>query len=219
MLDFIYKVNPARIPMKLKLDNPDPLNPGVTTLIVSESIEPTHVAVLKAGLSKLFQSGKKSILLDFTAVKPTELASPTIPQEILALRVWAASFDAQVLVVSPIETLGHAKTREDAMKIVNSSEGPMLAMEAKLQAELQMATAKKNELEKKLSQANAAGDPKLLLRRKSDLTHSVNEAQRITARFLKNRSSDPYSLPAFQLANEALEEILMTVLKKEGVLS
>jgi hypothetical protein len=54
---------------------------------------------------------------------------------------------------------------------------------------------------------------------KSDLTHSVNEAQRITARFLKNRSSDPYSLPAFQLAREALEEILVAVLKKEGVLS
>lgn len=97
--------------MKLKLDTADPLNPSVTTLIVSESIEPSHVAVLKAGLTKLFQSGKKTILLDFTAVKPTELTTPTVSQDILALRVWAATSDAQVLVVSPIETLGHAKTR------------------------------------------------------------------------------------------------------------
>jgi hypothetical protein len=205
--------------MKLKLENPDPLNPGLTTLIVTESIEPAHIAVLKAGLTKLFQSGKKTILLDFSAVQATGLTTPTISQEILALRVWASASDAQVLVVSPIETLGHAKTREDAIKIVNSSEGPLLALEAKLQAEFKAVSAKKAELEGKLAQANAAGDPKVLLRTKSDLTRAVNEAQRITARFLKNRSSDPFSLPAFQLANEALEEILVTVLKKEGVLS
>jgi hypothetical protein len=205
--------------MKLKLDTPDSVNPSLTTLIVSENIESSHIAVLKAGLTKLFQSGKKSILLDFTLVKPSELTVTNISQEILALRVWAAGFDAQVLVVSPLETLGHAKNREDAIKIIGSSEGPLLAHEAKLQAELQTALAKKKLLEQKLTEANANGDPKALLRTKSDLTRSVNEAQRITSRFLKNRSSDPYSLPAFQLAREALEEILVTVLKKEGVLS
>lgn len=204
--------------MKLKLDTPDPLNPSLTTLVVSEKIEPSHIAILKAGLTKLFQSGKKCILLDLTSVQPSELTTPSISQEILALRIWAATFDSQVLVVSPLETLGHAKTREDAIKIVNSSEGPLLALEAKLQAELKTATTRKNELERRLNSANAAGDPKALLRAKSNLEHSVNEAQRITARFLKNRSSDPYSLPAFQLAQEALDEILVTVLKKEGVL-
>jgi hypothetical protein len=205
--------------MKLRLENQDPLNPGLTILVVSEKIESSHLAVLKAGLTKLFQSGKKAVLLDLSSIQPADLTTSTVGQEILALRIWAASFDAQVLVISPLETLGHAKTREEAVKIINSSEGPLLALEAKLQAELKAAIAKKTALEQKLTQANSAGDPKILLRTKSDLTRSVNEAQRITSRFLKNRSSDPYSLPAFQLAREALEEILVTVLKKEGVLS
>jgi hypothetical protein len=95
--------------MKLKLDTPDPLNPAVTTLAVSEAIELANIAVLKAGLTRLFQSGKKAVLLDFTGVKPEELKSPALSQEIFGLRSWALGAQAQVLVISAIETPSRGK--------------------------------------------------------------------------------------------------------------
>jgi hypothetical protein len=204
--------------MKLKLETQDPAQPNITTLVVSETIEPANIAVLKAGLSKLFQSGKKNILLDFTPVLPGQISAPSLHKEISDLRGWAVSSDAQLLVVSPIETVGHAKPREEALKLMSSSEGPLLDLEAKLQSDLKAAEQKKTELEQKLTQANAAGDPKLLMKENSDLKRSIAEAERLTYKFLKLRTQDPYALPSFQLAREALEEILTTVLKKEGVL-
>src|SRR4051812_44267371 len=94
MLDFFYRV-------KLKLETQQ----NATILVVSETMELAHLAVLKAGLSKLFQSGKKAVLLDFTSVT---LKDSSLPQQIFELRGFAHLSGAQVVVISPDPKIGHA---------------------------------------------------------------------------------------------------------------
>jgi hypothetical protein len=214
MLDFIYKVNP----MKLKLETQNNSSLEVTVLVVTEKVELSHLAVLKAGLTKLIQSGKKNLLLDLAALQASDIAESSLPKLVLDLRTWAVGFGAQVLVISPIEALGHAKTREEGIKVLGSAEGPLLAMEAKLQAELKAAQEKKEMVSKKLTQTSNSGDPKLLQKTNSMLKRSISETEKLVEKFLKLRQSDPHSLPAFQLSREALEEVLTTALKKEGIL-
>jgi hypothetical protein len=222
MLDFIYKVN-----MKLKLETSlpvanSPAGSEVTILVVTEGIESANLAILKAGLNKLIVSGKRNLLLDCGLLKESDIKDPGLFIQISNLRGWASTLEgqggAQVIVVSPLEKLGHARTREEGVALLSSAAAPLLALEAKLQNDIRVLQSRKADIEAKITQASAAGDPRALLRENSDFKKSIVETERLTQRFLKNRSKDPFQLPATDLLQEALDQLLGSALKKEGIL-
>jgi hypothetical protein len=200
--------------MKLKLESQE----NVTILVVTESIEPTHVPVLKAGLTKLFQSGKKTILLDFTLVAESDFKDPTLFQQISDLRGWAAQSEAQVAVVSPIQKLGHAIARPEAMKIVTSQIAQLQSLEAKLQADLKSLEQKKADLEKKLGAAGQDADLKKAQLQNSLLKKNIATAEKIARKFMKLRSKEQPKLPAQQATQESLIKLTDQFLKQEGIL-
>jgi hypothetical protein len=197
---------------------------GITLLVVTEGIESSSLAILKAGLNKLVASGRRNILLDCTDLKESDIQDATLFAQISDLRGWAASLEggAQVLVVSSIERMGHVRTREEGITLLNSGTAHLLALEAKLQNDIKVLQARKAELEAKLTQASAAGDPKALLKQNSDLKRSIADTDRLTRRFLKNRSphssNAPFQVPATELLQENLDQLLNAALKKEGIL-
>jgi len=193
---------------------------GITLLVVTEGIESSSLAILKAGLNKLVASGRRNILLDCTDLKESDIPDPALFSQISDLRGWAAALEggAQVLVISSIERMGHVRTREEGTALFNSGTAHLLALEAKLQNDIKVLQARKAELETKLTQASAAGDPKALLKQNSDLKKSIADTDRLTRRFLKNRSKDPFQVPATELLQENLDQLLNTALKKEGIL-
>jgi hypothetical protein len=224
--------------MKLRLETSTPASAStpastgaasdVTILVVTEGIESASLAILKAGLNKLIASGRRNLLLDCTALNESDIPDPALFSQISELRAWAAGLNeqggggAQVLVISPIERMGHVHTREEGITLLNSGTAHLLALEAKLQGDIKNLQARKAELEAKLVQAGAAGDPKALLKQNSDFKKSIADTDRLTRRFLKNRSpspsGDPFQVPATELLQENLDQLLNAALKKEGIL-
>ena len=232
MLDFIYKVNlvrdTARNLMKLKLETASPpveVVPAgleITLLVVTEGIEANSMAVLKAGLNKLIASGRRRILLDCSSLQESDFQDSSLISQVSGLREWALSLEgqagAQVIVISAAEKLGHVRSREEGITLLTSGTAPLLELEAKLQSDIKVLQSRKAEIEAKLQRASASGDPKALRKQNSALKRSIADAERLTRRFLKNRANDPFQVPATELLQQALNQMLDTVLKKEGIL-
>jgi hypothetical protein len=213
--------------MKLKLEAvQDQLQTPVTVLVISEKIEAHDLAVLKAGLNKIFNSGKKRVLLDLDSAELQGTTELPIIEGLLDLRNWAATAGAQLLIVSANEALGHSSTRDEALHKFQTGEAEFLIAEAKLQTEIKTLQQKKDQLIARLnpgggSQAEGAenGDPKQLLRRNSELKRSLSEIERLSHRFIKARGKDPFALASTELARETLEQVLNQVLTSEGILA
>jgi hypothetical protein len=201
--------------MKLKMESQE----NVTVLVVTEAIEPSHLPILKAGLTKLIQSGKKAILLDFTSVGEKDFKEPSLLQQISELRGWAAAMDAQVAVISANPKLGHAAQRVEGVQLVTSQIAQLLALEARLQAQLRTLEQRKADLEKKLGAAGAADDLKKVQQQNSLLKKNITAAEKISRRYLKLRSKEQQAkLPAQQATQENLIKLMEQFLKQEGVL-
>lgn len=201
--------------MKLKMESQE----NVTILVVTESIEPPHLPILKAGLTKLFQTGKKSILLDFTAVQDADIKDPSLPQQISELRNWGTTQAAQVAVVSANPKLGHVASRPEGIKLVSSMLAQLQGTEAKLQAELKVLEQRKADLEKKLGAAGAADDLKKVQLQNSLLKKNIASAEKLSKRYLKLRSKEQQAkLPAQQANSEYLTKLMDQFLLQEGIL-
>jgi hypothetical protein len=199
--------------MKLKLETQD----AVTVLVVTEAVETSHIPILKAGLAKLFQTGKKTILLDFSQVAEKDFKDPSLFQQIAELRGWSQLSDAQVIVVSAIQNLGHAPSREAGIQLLSSPVGQLQALESKLQAEYKMLEAKKAALQQKVG-ASTTDDQKKLLAENSRLKKEIAQTEKLCRKFLKSRNKDPFQLPAMQVSQENLGKLVDSFLKTEGVL-
>lgn len=209
--------------MKLKLETASPILQSVpaveiTLLGVTEGIEANSIAILQAGLKKLIAAGRRSVLLDCSNLKESDFQESSLPEQVSNLREWASSLGAQVIVVSAIEKLGHVRSREEGITLLSTGTAPLLALEAKLQSDVKALQARKAEIEAKIRQASSSGDPKALRRQNSDLKKSIADAERLSRRFLKNRANDPFQVPATELLQQTLGQMLDTVLKKEGIL-
>src|SRR6185312_2949960 len=112
--------------MKLKLEN----QAQATVLVVTETIEPSHLPILKAGLGKLVQAGKKAIVLDFSSVAEKDFKDPGLITQVQELKSWAETLGAKILVVSSIANLAHAPNREEALKLLNAPAGPVISADA-----------------------------------------------------------------------------------------
>jgi hypothetical protein len=225
--------------MKLKLENQE----TATILQVTDTIEASHLPILKAGLTKLFQAGKKTIVLDFTAVTEKDFKDPALIQQIADLRSWASPLGGQVAVVSTIARLSHAPSRADALKLfvatapvaaaTPAQAAPIAAApaapaapasfanpaeeEAHLTAQLKQLEAKKSELEKKLGGDAAAADLKKLQQLNSKLKKEIAHAEKIARRYLKLRTKEPIAVGPEKAAQDNLNKLVDSFLTQEGL--
>lgn len=132
--------------MKLKLEQQDP----VTILTVSEDVTFETIPVLKAGLSKLFKSGKEAILLDMSSVSLADLKPATVAAEIAALPGWANEEGFDLLIASRLPEISTISDRAKALEIFASPIADLLLEEASLQTTVKDLQRKKSALEDRL---------------------------------------------------------------------
>jgi hypothetical protein len=204
--------------MKLKLENQD----QATILVVTEAIEASHLPILKAGLGKLFQAGKKAVILDFSAAREADFKEPGLMSQISELRAWAMSLGNQVAVVSALPKLGHAPTRSEALKLLAPSPAtaPLAPAEdeTSLAAQLKQLELRKAELEKKIGGPATEADLKKLQQRNSMLKKNIRQAEKIAAKYLKLRTKEPVAPPPGQASSDTLHKLVESFLTQEGVL-
>ncbi len=206
MLDFLYRV------MKLKLE----AKGGVTILGVTEDVGAQHVPVLKAGLTKLFESGKKAVLLDVAGAVGM---APSVLAEIIGIQNIAADHGAQLMIVSPTPGIGNASSRDEALGLMTSPIGNLMAEEARLSAKLSRLTKRKTELENALaSTAATEKDIKRLRKENSDLKTLVGGLERQLERLLRERIPKGAELPSLASKRMTIEKTATVVLEVSGVL-
>lgn len=200
--------------MKLKLETQD----SVTILVVTERIESSHIPILKAGMAKLIQSGKKAILLDFTAVTEKDFAEPALLQQVADLRAWGSEAQAQVVVASAISAVGHTANRADGLKLMASPSDSLLSQENALKAKCEVLEKQKAEMTAKLSAGESTELKKVQLEG-STLKRNIKHVEQISRSLLKLRKQPPVKTPALQMNQEKLAELLNSLLTQEGVIS
>lgn len=198
--------------MKLKLEAME----GVTILSVSDFIGTQHLPVLKAGLTKLFQSGKKTVLVDLCALGEEAFQPLEVTQDIAALRSWALENGGHLVIASPVPSLGDAASREQALQALSSPLGRLQALEARLQTQLRALEARKDEIEKRVTAMDqAGGDVRALRRENGELKARIADFERQIRSRLETRTHPAESQAGkFEIASR----ILVSVLEQEGVL-
>jgi hypothetical protein len=197
--------------LKLKLE----IQEGVTILVVTEDVTNQHFAILKAGLLKLFQSGKKSILLDLIGV--TQM-TPDVMREITVLQQLAPEMDGQLMIASLLGESGHAATREEAIRQMNTTLYGLLGTEARLQARLRRLERARADLSAKVG-ASGTMDAEIrgLKRENSDLKRIIRDLEAHVRTLVASRGEPPEGGPTIEKV-DSIKKTLTAVLEQEGVL-
>lgn len=202
--------------MKLKLEETD----GVAVLAVLPSgtrVTHAQVQVIKAGLKKLFESGKSPLVIDFTQIPEAEFEDKDLIQVLATLPGWALEHSALLAIASPIAGLGQAATRAEAIQIVKSPSIKLIAQEAQLKAKQTLLTKEKKELEQKLnSVTSGGGDIKALQKEQSDLKRIIQGLEKQLALMLKE-DRKPFSSDLTKAQNDTVEKLLSDALEQQGV--
>ena len=199
--------------MKLKLEQ----SSDITILTVSDAIEASQIPILKAGLNKLFQSKKCLVILDLLLVKNEFLTIQPMLNELSSLPHWAHEQGAQLAIISTATGVGTASTREEGIKAIKSPFAGLQMLEAKLQAQLKMLEAQKNDYTQKLNSAGA-GDVRNLGSENSRLKNKVKTLEEVNARFLK-KITPPHQNASTKAKWENLQNILSMILVQEGLMT
>jgi predicted nuclease with TOPRIM domain len=197
--------------VKLKLEN----QLGVTILSVTEDISPSDCAILRAGVTKLFQLGKKNIFLDLLG---SNRSTPDSLKEIASLQSLAAEAGATLLMISQHSSFSHATSREEAFRKIRSSKDALLGMQADLAARTQSLEKRKAELTQQL--ASSTGDEQLLKSLKkenTELRKHIKELESQVQSLLKIRRAPLVN----EITDERIKEVantLTAILEQEGVI-
>lgn len=220
MLDFFHKV------MKLKLEwihtaesQSSQTSVETAVLSVTEDIASEHLPVLKAGLSKLFQAGKKTILLDLTSLQPHSYSPPETSKEVSALHHWASNLGALLIIASPIPELGDAPDREAAIEKMKSPQIKLLSLEARIQVQIRALETAKAELQTRLSatQTTPTSDLFALRKENSALKERIAEMEALMKAYLARRAQ-PFSTETLSSKSDTASRVLVSALEQEGVL-
>lgn len=210
MLDFLYIRESERV--KLKLESQE----GVTILCVTEDVLTQHAAILKAGITKLFKSGKKVILLDMTGITSLDEG---VDKEILNIQAMAPELDSQLVVASPLDGLGQAPTRELVLKQMSTALFGLMATEAKLQVKLKRLEKQKLELNNKLNSLSSSDVSLQTLRKEnSDLKTRVRRLERQICKLMNSRV-EPKPFPMLDDRMDMVNKTLSNILGQDGVVS
>jgi hypothetical protein len=201
--------------MKLKLEQ----NDSVTLLTVSEEISAENVPVLKAGLTKLFQSGKKSILLDLAALSASDLKSPSVAFDLASLPGWAKEAGFRLVVASKIPEVSLTPDRAGALAILTSPIADLLLEESSLRFALKDLSGKKATLEQKLNSLKT-DDAKIkkLKNEKSRQLLLIRTLSRQVRKLLSHRKESLFGKPEASANRTLLAKTLRPILTEQKLL-
>ena len=214
LLPIFQSTKGSLVKLKLEIDG------DITFLVVSEAVDMKQLPVLKAGLKKLFQSNKKTIVLDFLAVPETCFQQDTaMTSEISQLPKWAQELGAQLLVASGADGVHGYASRQGALEYLQVEINRLLATENQLTHELAEAEQLKAEIRKKLD-TNAAEIAKLknLKKDHSRLKKEITQLEEAIQRQLARRIPPVETLMSIKQKNTTVRNLLITVLEQEGAI-
>jgi|GEM_PF-4216718 len=194
--------------MKLKLE----LQDGVTVLRVTEELSVAQVAVLRAGLIKIFgqNTSKKNVVLDLCeatiADSATELA-------LLQLRTGLVA-EAVLIIASPNKAFAQAATAAEAVQQLGSGLAGLQSNEFRLKQRLSQLEAQKAAILGKASGGISDAQFLSLRRENSDLKRSVRELESLMSQVLSKRSANR----AVNMQMAQIKRSLIIVLQQQGVL-
>ena len=200
--------------IKIKLESQE----NLTVLVVSETLQPSELPILRAGLAKLFQSGHKVVLLDLIAVPQQDLRTPEAIASIAGCRIFASEQGAQLVIASPVNGIGDVALRSEAVQQMNSPLGRLLALEKRLIAQIRKVEEHKSLLDGKMKTVEQTSGQVLNLRRENfELKRRLNELEKQVRHRFEARSLS-YANELNRAKYEAAVRVLVSVMEQEGVL-
>lgn len=199
------------VKLKLETDN------EITILTVTESIEPMHIAILKAGLKKLFAAEKRTIIIDFNNIPVSVLEVKELSREILTIPDWAQEQGAQIQITSGSSTVQTAANRAEAAQAMKSPLSKLQQLETKLNAQIKALEQQKIDISQKVDSSSSGIDFKALRKENSNLKKQIRLYEEAIQRHLLKRSS-PFESGALKIKQEHLKGLLQTVMEQEGTL-
>lgn len=189
-------------------------------LTVTEAVSSQDVPLLKAGLNKIFKSGRKRILLDLLGVETGEVGanSDRFWQAIAQIPTFAEKeFRAQLSIVLLKPWEGQFKAREEALKKLQSPLADLLEREARLHDEVDELKREEYKLNAEIAKSAGSESVKSAQKLNSVLRESVKSIEEELNLILNTRSS-PFKTEGLAKKNENLVNVLAALLAREGVL-
>jgi hypothetical protein len=200
--------------VKLKLEAQD----YGMILSVTESISAQEIPVLRAGLGKIFQTQKNPVLLDLSQLPDAQLRNPQTLTQLLALKASSAAEDHELFVITPVERLGDAGTRDQGIALIRTPLARFIALESTLQLEVAELERQKGVLEKKLQAIDSgAGSLRKLRKENSDLRKRLSFVEP-QVRSLLTARREPLASDPMTARLKAVERTLGSVLESQGIL-
>lgn len=197
--------------LKLKLENQD----GISILIVTEDLKSAHIPVLKAGLSKLFQSGTKSIVLDLTALPSID---PLTARDLNSVVESSFENDGQLGVVTAASDIaGSNNNRAEAIATLKSPTAYLKLRETRLSGKKARLEKIKTDLSGKLSSSQGQGDIQSIRRENSQFRSMIKEIETELVHLVQARNTQK-SQSAGSDYTENVHKTIQAVLETQGVL-
>lgn len=197
--------------MKLKLEAQN----DVTILIATENLAAQHIPVLKAGISKLLQSGKVAIVVDISGTDPID---PALVPELNSFFEWGKGLCRYFQIVSNIPELSGIKDRAQAVKTIQASPEFTKAMDENQKNRFKTLEAEKAKLEQTLNKMGAANDTSLLQKENSRLKKRVKHLEIQIAHYLKHRTP-PFDANALKQSAESTFFVVETLLDQQTIMN
>lgn len=201
--------------MNVKIENQD----NFTVLVATGPLAANELPILKAGLTKLFQSGHKVVVLDLVAVPAATLGTPEALAAVASLRTLAGEKGAQLLIASPVTGIGDAAQRDDAIARINSPLGRLLALEKRLVVQIKKVEQHKVLLEQKIAHVEKTTGNIMQLRRENvELKRRLSELEELVRARLLTRLP-PFTSELNQHQFDTAARILTSAMEKQGAIA
>jgi anti-anti-sigma regulatory factor len=187
----------------------------IAVLMVTETLSIGNDAILKAGINKIMQGGKKTIVLDLAQAILTD--PPTI-EGILTFEKQVKAQGGRLLIVSPDPRLGHVQNLKSAIDLLNSDLSALRATEASLNTRLEKLDIQKKELEQKVQGLKSSVlNTKKLRQEHSQLNQRFTALEVLVKRLLEKRL-EATLMPSLVTKAESIHKALIIALEQEGLL-
>ena len=175
--------------MKLKLEVQD----GVAILRVFEDLGAAHADILKAGLLKLIASGKKEVIIDLTSAG---VVDGSAHRGIQALHDLAHESDAQLVIASPNETIGQARSVRHGLELIRSLLFMVLSQETRLRTRMRLLEHRRETLRTQLAGADSTTIRNIRFENTQLLSRVTELESQIAALLKDEQPSKPHPVDA-----------------------
>lgn len=179
-----------------------------------EDVDSQSIPVLRAGLTKLLQSGKKNLVLDMLGAK---VVSEDSWKDISSLLMTAMENDGYLALVCKKEGVANAASVDEALHLLKAGQLKGFGLEERLRLQKDRLEKKKSDLLTQIAAAEAASPEVRKLKKEGSRLRARIETMEshIDSLVAKRPAGQP---PAPGDAMKTLDQLLSSVLSQEGIL-